>query len=208
MVSPLPCMLSSPLSLPRLPIHPSRLLTIKLLFSLGQTLTQGHHEPAPFPPEPCRASHLRLHLQAGARTVSLEMRLCLYCPHRCGQFPPEPPAGPGGSHRHGLPQSAVQLGLAPDNLSCPKALLDFAEAEVIQLGLSWLQQAALSLVWEPGYSPASLPFWCPQVPCRPLRSGAGPLLGHLHTEKGFSLQKLGRAFLTHLYIGTRSLGPL
>lgn len=138
----------------------------------------------------------RLHLQAGARTVSLEMRLCLYCPHRCGQFPPEPPAGPGGSHRHGLPQSAVQLGLAPDNLSCPKALLEFAEAEMIQLGLFWLQQATLSLFWAPGYLPASLPFWCPQVPCRPLRSGAGPLLGHLHTEKGFSLQKLRRAFLT------------
>lgn len=165
MVFPLPCMLSSLLSLPRLPIHPSRLLIIKPLFSLGQTLTPRDAMNRPlFPPEPCRASHLRLHLQTGARTVSLEMRLCLYCPHRCGQFPPEPPAGPGGSHRHGLPQSAVQLGLAPDNLSCPKALLDFAETEVSQLGLSWLQQAALSLVWAPGYLPASFPFWCPPGP--------------------------------------------
>lgn len=135
-----------------------------LVLSRTNTDPKGRYEPAPFPPEPLRASHLRLHLQAGARTISLEMRLCLYCPHRCGQFPPEPPAGPGGSHRHGLSQSAVQLGLAPDNLSCPKALLDFAEAEVSLLGLSWLQQAALSLVWAPGYLPACLPFWCPPGP--------------------------------------------
>jgi hypothetical protein len=53
-----------------------------------------------------------------------------------GHVPPEPPAGPGGSHRHGLPQSAVQLGPALENLSCPKELRELAEAEAIQLGLS------------------------------------------------------------------------
>lgn len=78
------------------------------------------------------------HPQAGASTVPLEMRLfVLILPHRRGKFPPEPPAGPGGSGRHGLPQSAVQPGPALENLSYPRELLEFAEAGTIQLGLSW-----------------------------------------------------------------------
>lgn len=40
------------------------------------------------------------------------------------------------------------------------------------------------LVWAPGYFPTSLSFWCPQVPCRPLRSGAGPLLGRVTHQEG------------------------
>lgn len=40
------------------------------------------------------------------------------------------------------------------------------------------------LVWAPGYFPTSLSFWCPQVPCRPLRGGAGPLLGRVTHQEG------------------------
>lgn len=135
-----------------------------LVLSRTNTDPKEHHGPAPFTPEPCQASQQLHHLQAGARTVSLEIRLCLYCPHSCGQFPSEPPAGPGGSHRHGLPQSAVQLGLAPENLSCPKALLEFAEAEAIQSGLSWLSQAALRLVWGTWVLACPLSFGVPRSP--------------------------------------------